>query len=70
MVYFTELIGIGTLFYAFNYGVYRYYFKKPMVALNLVEIVNKNLKRRFYELKLSDYNIQLKLGLNGKPISS
>lgn len=48
-MYFTEFIGITGLAYLVNYGLYRYYFSKPMKMVSLMEIVKRDLRIPFYK---------------------
>ncbi|CAD8100875.1 unnamed protein product [Paramecium sonneborni] len=70
----SSILGWSSLFLITNYSIYKYYFTKPIKALTLAQIIKRDLWRwRFFKLNsslnCSPYQIELKFGLNHKPIS-
>ncbi|CAD8170271.1 unnamed protein product [Paramecium pentaurelia] len=70
----SSILGWSSLFLITNYSLYKFYFTKPIKALTLAQIVKRDLwKWNFLKWKSfinrSSYQIELKFGLNHKPIS-
>ncbi|CAK88821.1 unnamed protein product (macronuclear) [Paramecium tetraurelia] len=70
----SSILGWSSLFLITNYSLYKYYFTQPLKALTLAQIIKRDLwKWRFQKWKSSinrsPYQIELKFGLNHKPIS-